>query len=422
MWARNLFKKIFDPMQVLKTKLCVIQHKNAQLCVNFYNYLTSVLLHYEMVHHKAWYDFAEEVRNKLELPILKKNPVTNKYEINLHGSIYQVIRETECMLKMDLAVPEIASTLTYCKIRIETAYERIKELVQINNKLRESIPLVLINILRPQLRRLSQAFEPSLSYITWTSQNIDEYFDELNYVINDVSIFLKKITDIKDARIEKTLKMIAQTNLVCLPKEPLTPTKLVDVNNELRTSAMKKLDIQSQSIELAVVEMVIRFVDAIKVKEFDERGNRRYQLPLAQQSDRNWRSELLIPIDKYDWISFEKITRTILLPSEEVRESLCFKDYDKLYYQLPQLHSDCMDLFSYFNAQLISAMVKCTKTSLETLKRRSNLAKLVILRLLYNPRIIIHFIQTAFNSHPRTLITRNHYSRRTWNWISQNAT
>lgn len=362
-------------MKILRTKLCVIQHRNAQLCVNYYNYLTGVFLHYDMVHHKAWYDFAEEVRSKLEMPILKKNPRTNKYEINLHEAVYQMVRETECMWKMDLPVPEFSSTLAYCKSKIDSIYERIKDLVQRNNKIRESIPMIFVNILRPQLQRLSQVFEPSFSYITWTSQNIDSFFAEVDYVITDFSLFLKKIIDIKDAQIEKTLYYLSQTNLVCLPKEPLPPTKLLDVNNELRVEAIKTLEIQSQAIEIAVVDMITRFVKEISVKDVDSRGKRRYQLPLDQHTEANWRTEVLLPIDKYDWISFEKIFRTVTFPDEDMKETLFFKSNEVLHYQLPQLHVDCMDLFSHFNNQLITAMTKATKTSLEMLKRKSNLAK-----------------------------------------------
>lgn len=46
-----------------------------------------------------------------------------------------------------------------------------------------------------------------------------------------------------------------------------------------------------------------------------------------------------------------------------------------MYYGWTQLHIDCMDIFSYFNSQIIVAMVKCVKASLERLKMAANLAK-----------------------------------------------
>jgi len=88
-------------LQILKTRPCVIQHKNAQMCVKYYNYLSGVMLHYEMIHHKAWYTYVEEIRSKLNLPLLKRN-AKNWLELNLHQSVYQLIRETECCQKLGL--------------------------------------------------------------------------------------------------------------------------------------------------------------------------------------------------------------------------------------------------------------------------------------------------------------------------------
>lgn len=46
-----------------------------------------------------------------------------------------------------------------------------------------------------------------------------------------------------------------------------------------------------------------------------------------------------------------------------------------MYYGLTQLFTDAMDVFSYFNLMLITAMVKSTKTSLERLRKITTAAK-----------------------------------------------
>ena len=37
-------------------------------------------------------------------------------------------------------------------------------------------------------------------------------------------------------------------------------------------------------------------------------------------------------------------------------------------------HNDCMDLFCYFNAKNIDALVKCNKNSLEMLRKRDGIS------------------------------------------------
>lgn len=93
-----------DPMSVLKKRPCVIENKHSQLAIKYYNYLSGVMLHYEMVHHKGWYDYAGQVRNNLEVPIIKKNLKSNWLEINLNPSVVETIKESETILKLDLGL------------------------------------------------------------------------------------------------------------------------------------------------------------------------------------------------------------------------------------------------------------------------------------------------------------------------------
>lgn len=55
----------------------------------------------------------------------------------------------------------------------------------------------------------------------------------------------------------------------------------------------------------------------IEVKDTDENGETLLQLPQASQNDANFRDELRKPIDKYDWLSFNKISRPVFFPESE---------------------------------------------------------------------------------------------------------
>jgi dynein heavy chain, axonemal len=100
MWAHCLLRKLDEPVKVLRTKRCVVEHPKAQLCIKYYNYLAGVLIHYELLHHKAWFDYVEQVRNKLELPVLDRDR-QQRLHTNLDPYVLQVIKETETVLKME---------------------------------------------------------------------------------------------------------------------------------------------------------------------------------------------------------------------------------------------------------------------------------------------------------------------------------
>lgn len=55
-------------------------------------------------------------------------------------------------------------------------------LIEMNNGLRVSIPIVFVNIFRPQLQKLDKAFKPGLSQIQWLSKDFDAYIEHLEMV------------------------------------------------------------------------------------------------------------------------------------------------------------------------------------------------------------------------------------------------
>lgn len=380
----------------MKTKKGVIEHQRCQLCVKYYNYITPYFLHYEYMLHKAWYDYSDEVHQKLNLPVLEINSETKQFKVNLHECIPRLIRETEAMCKLGLgkyfciifefdkldyncfiniAVPAQAQLLTYCRSKVENAYERLQNIVNRHNKIRSSVDSVFINFMRPRLKKMCIAFKPGFSIITWTSQNLTNYFDNLDTTLQDFENFLKKISDILKRRVEDNIEYISNSILVHLPPDVVPIEELIDLNNAHRRVVEKKLAMKSFAIEMAVIDLINMFVDEAVVSSYDANGKYRYQLPQDQINESNWRVEEMKPLDKYDWIQFEQILRSVFYPLEDERLSILFQDYEDVYYEWTQLRNDAMNFYSFFHNALIAALVDATKKSLDLLRKRANVTK-----------------------------------------------
>lgn len=150
-----------------------------------------------------------------------------------------------------------------------------------------------------------------------------------------------------------------------VPASPITSEKFYDMCNNLRMKIEKDLEKKSTCMERAVIDLCNMFVELLDFGLYDSKGRRVYQLPSEQINDDNWRSEGLMPIDKWDWIQFQKIYRTIYLVPDDILQSLQFKNYEGIRYELHHLRNDCMDLFSYYNSKIIAALVACSKRSLD---------------------------------------------------------
>ncbi|XP_055849438.1 dynein axonemal heavy chain 8 [Episyrphus balteatus] len=367
-WIRAIFKKIDEPMKVLKERPCVICHKNSQRTVQYYNYMAGIISHYELTHHKAWFEYAEEVRCHLNAPVLTRQENNARYRVNLHESIFRLVKECEAMAKLNLEVPNIASVVTYCKDRIFNPCDVLQNAIKKFDDLRKDISPVYINFMRFRLRDILIQLNPGLSEITWLSQNFEAFAKAVEKKVDEVVTFYDSIMNIEDIRVTKEMDSLSKIRYVYVPTEPVSTDKYLEESNKLRQELEKTLERKSVCMERAVIDIINMFVDLLDFPPYDSKNRRVYQLPPEKINDNNWRTEGAMPIDKYDWIQFNKIYRVIYIVPDDVLRGLQFRNYENLRYELSHLRNDCMDLFSYYNMKMILALVQCSKRSLDFVK------------------------------------------------------
>ncbi|KFB36573.1 AGAP007675-PA-like protein [Anopheles sinensis] len=376
MWARSLFRQIDVPLSAFKYRPCVVNHRKAQLCIKYYNYLSEVLLHYQLLHHKSWETFAEHARTKLSMSLYRKRSDDNRLEVNFHPWIRQLIKETEVVLKLGLAAPDFTVVLVQGKTKLYQRYERVKHLLKQSETLRFAIPSTFLPLMRTMLRKLDEVFFPGLSVITWQSLNIDHYLDDVEGTLVKTEQFFKEVYDIWQARIEDVLVSFECTDLLTLPDDPVGPTEFYDANIRYRQSVQMHLAKKSKAMEASVVELINKFAASIEVSDRDDHGNRIFQLPLDQINNENRRREEQLPTDKFDWVRFDRLFKTPTNPTPEAHLEALFRNYGTLNYDVPTLHIDCMELFAYFNNRLANVFVRMVKSSLEKLRSRLELIRL----------------------------------------------
>ncbi|KAK9298339.1 hypothetical protein QLX08_008257 [Tetragonisca angustula] len=190
--------------------------------------------------------------------------------------------------------------------------------------------------------------------ITWTSLNIDEVCKEIKNALASVQIFVKDITDMKEARVDEVFESISEVVLVKLDDYAKTPAQLLDDNIAYGVTVAADLEIKSSAAEKAVTTIINKFMDFI----IDE---------TVQDIKYNW----MDPDKIHKHISQTKLTKGKyepgFAPIERTRKV-----------QINRVHNDCMELFAYFHNKLVEALVKCTKNSLELLKKKvTNMSHLI---------------------------------------------
>ncbi|KAJ3662197.1 hypothetical protein Zmor_006553 [Zophobas morio] len=347
MWIRHLYRRMEECMEVFITKPRVMRHRDVQKCIQLYNAMAMVFIHYEQIYHEAWYKFAGQVRACLNTPILTKDPKTKRYKVNFHPYILEVIRESEYIYKLDLPVPDVGQVLVFCKEKILNSYEVIKGLVERNDNIRGNIPPLFIPLIRLQLMKMEDAFRPGFSVITWTSTKIPEYCDEVNGVLDYIEMFVKEVKDMKEARIDEVLDAIASTTLVHLPNVALIPSEFLEENKKYMDQGVKEIELKSSTAERAVIDLIEKFLSVIEQPELQDK--------------------------KYDWLDPDKAIKPVGSASRlNVSPEAAFREIDRnAPLDLNSIHNDCLELFAFFNMKLSEALVKCIKLSLEQIKKRT---------------------------------------------------
>lgn len=81
--------------------------------------------------------------------------------------------------------------------------------------------------------------------------------------------------------------------------------------------------------EKACIELIEIFINFTEVKAVDEHNRRLFSLPSSEINDDNWRTELKLPIDKYDWIIFDKIFQPVFIQPKTEKPKLCMYQLTK---------------------------------------------------------------------------------------------
>ncbi|XP_071450018.1 dynein axonemal heavy chain 8 [Hetaerina americana] len=349
MWARHYLKRIEGPMGILKFKEGVLEVPKAKKIVRLYNAMAMILVHYETLYHQAWCKEAQKVRSRLLGPMLIQHPKTHKYEVNFDHYVREVIRETECMWKFGLQVPDAPQLLTVQRKQLfatekENVNESLGVMAELGVKVKkddsdEGIPELFEPLMMDQIASIEKALRPGLSVINWTSTNIEEYCSNVEKAISSVEEFLKEVKDLQDARIYGIMEQMSTIDLVFIPmNEAFTISELIEKNISLRGKAMIDLEVKSEAAEKAAIELVNKFLGAI-------------DLDVSTEA-------------KYEWLNAEyaaKRSRKLNLSPEDAGTEE----------KLKAVHHCCMDLFLHFSEKNLEALVKATKLSLEKLRKRA---------------------------------------------------
>ncbi|NWR45019.1 DYH8 protein, partial [Regulus satrapa] len=346
LWVRQLFRRVNEPISYFHKHSDILASPEGKAVVQSYNKLAYVLVEFEVVYHSAWMKEISQLRYPLHSTIFVRHPTAEKLLVNFDPQILEIVRETKCMIKLGLEVPEQAVKIAIIENELKTKRLQLEGLVQSYEDLRKGTPNIFVNLLTPKIEKMEGVLRQGLTMLTWSSVSLETFFQEADQVLHVFRQLLRKVNVISAVQIGSMLKEISSTSLVSLPVDaPIKIEDLLTDNEDYTKECAELLNIKSLHVEDAVQDLIDLF-------------EKNYEFPSTRFSDSQGRKE--------KHIAFEGKEKEKEKSPAEGSQSDDSKASDKE----EEFRKNCKDLLAYFSRRLLISLQKATRLSLDRIKRR----------------------------------------------------
>ena len=219
MWARQLLRRIEEPMRKFAKNTTIMSSKEAKRVVRMYNRVAQTLIKFEMI----WVDFfmkkIERDKAGLQATLLVRHPDEGRLLVNFDRDILQLMREAKYLQRMGIEVPESAKMVLLQEEKFKLYYNQLSHVLKEAERIEKSIPAPLRPLLQPHIVDLEQKVQPGLFVLTWTSMNIDSYLHNIHKAMTALDDLVRNVSDMLNNRVEANVAKISKARLVRLPTD-----------------------------------------------------------------------------------------------------------------------------------------------------------------------------------------------------------
>ncbi|XP_068458453.1 dynein axonemal heavy chain 8-like [Clinocottus analis] len=343
-WVRLLYKKIDEPIAYIKKNSDILCSPEGQNVEQMYKTAVAAFAEFESDYHKAWVHEVSKHEYVLNNTLLVRHPKTGKLVDNFDPKVTEVIADAKYLLKMGLEVPKQALRLVKWESEIKANHFRLQTILADYDSTCEKIPVEFTNLMSSKIKNVESVLRQGAVLLTWSSFLLDKFFRHVDTALLELKHLVKKVKDICKIHIDDVLTDISQTVLIELPESHTSSVQqLIDINEDQCKEWAKTLDSKCSHVKYAVKELGNIF-SAI----YESKGTKKTAEEVSGRRGVTFSAESQMP------------------PKEDEGKNLEGPDRDKAI----KFEKELKKLHEHFSARVFEALVKTTKLSLETMKRR----------------------------------------------------
>ncbi|XP_051812950.1 dynein axonemal heavy chain 5 [Acanthochromis polyacanthus] len=368
MWARQLYSRIQVPMDLFQQHPGVLSTPEAKTIIRNFNRVARALLEFEILHHSNWMTTMEDARVGLKASLLVRSPETGELFVNLDPEVLTQIREVNCMIRMNLEIPPFAALLQLKQDIFIKNYNKLQLMLSENIRVRAKIQSAFEQLATPHVAKVDGAIQPGLTSLNWTSLNIDKYLSRIDKALVNLELLMDRVNDLVEFRIDAVLQEMSVSTLCVLPEdEPVTCEAFVQTTRDLCIRQAQNLHMKSSLVEEATNELINMLLD------FDH--NQREEVEKVEEESCTERKTIdHIESEGEDERHSEGrlFSRNMLVPPASIGPSSPLMRKKKKKRDL--MEEEAHELLCYFNHRNVDALLRVTRNTLETLRKRIHAA------------------------------------------------
>ena len=257
-WVRSLLHHLQKFINYFEKTECLNQRKEYKKLVQQFNDNGTNLMKYEILSEENKKNpTIRQIETMIGKPVLKEM-LTGIINLNFDPMLYNILRESERLYKLDITMPQVNLFL----IRKKNWFFEFKDMVELMldryQTTVDSLPSDLLKLYAPHLNKIRACLEPGMALINWTCHSWEEFTDK---TLNDVSIIkdlFDRANDIYINRVDKLLESIGDVELSSLPEDvPWTVEQFVENIKSKCKEGYKELNKKSMMIEDAVEDLIL---------------------------------------------------------------------------------------------------------------------------------------------------------------------
>lgn len=125
---------------------------------------------------------------------------TGKVKVNLEGRITLLLREADCLTKLNLEIPIVARTILAKKDHFTLITNSLQLMIEEFVSIARRVKLEVRTLLLPHLVRIASLLEPGLDSLTWTSPEWTEFYQNTKGQLKEFDILITRVHDVYDNR------------------------------------------------------------------------------------------------------------------------------------------------------------------------------------------------------------------------------